>query len=169
MARASGNIAKAGLYTVEAGGMVATGVASDELRGVFYGADVSLSESIKQNLVWALLPLAFRAAGKSGVFTKAQEVKAEGIKNKLDTAKTQENMGDKTGAKTTLESAVKDAENLASETRSAAEKAPAKIGEGTKSIAEKNTIAPVIEPLSKVTEQGFIKMIDKKIGVLKKP
>lgn len=131
-------VAKVGLYTAEAGWVVATGVVSDEIRGCFYGADVSLTESIKQNLVWALLPLAFRAAGKKGVFTERQTHRAEAIENNLKRAETQVNIWDKAGSKATLQGVVKDAENLADDVKQTVENGKSQGKWKTEKQPEKN-------------------------------
>ncbi len=41
-------------------GNYALGVSTDQIRSQFQGVDVSLAESLKNNLGWALLPLAIR-------------------------------------------------------------------------------------------------------------
>lgn len=59
---------------VEMAGDLSLGMSVDQVRSKFQGVDVSLAESLKTNLPWALLPLVFR--GKS-VFSKERVALAQ--------------------------------------------------------------------------------------------
>ncbi len=67
VARLPGVVAKIGTrgaLGAEMAGDLSIGMSVDQIRSQFQGIDVSLAESLKNNLPWALLPLVFHGASK---------------------------------------------------------------------------------------------------------
>jgi hypothetical protein len=69
-------------------GNYALGVSTDQIRSQFQGVDISLAESLKDNLGWALLPLAIRAT--SGAYSKARQALANRTASRLQEAQTRQ-------------------------------------------------------------------------------
>ncbi len=72
----------------------------DQIRSVFQGVDISLAESLKNNLAWALLPLAIR--GGSTAYSKTREVIAKRTESRLQEAQLRQSLGDSRGASEVL-------------------------------------------------------------------
>lgn len=89
-----------GALGAEMAGDYTLGVSVDQIRSQFQSVDVSLAESLKNNLVWALLPLAIR--GGSMAYSKAREALATRTASRLQEAQARQALGDTNGANSVL-------------------------------------------------------------------
>ncbi|MDD3793326.1 MAG: hypothetical protein PHI37_00745 [Candidatus Gracilibacteria bacterium] len=84
-----------GAIGAEATSDVTLGISIDQIRAKYQGVDVSLAESLKDNLTWALLPIV------SGGIASRMEL-ATKTKNAINEANIKQTLGDNKGAESVL-------------------------------------------------------------------